>query len=231
MMKKVVLILAVCLLSMPLFAGGKKDNGNKAAKAAAATETPSAEMVALQTAYSLARYGYGTDSASALIGAAEIIAMVPTREFDATVEKKSGAANPEAKEERPEFTVVNLLADARRLARGDRTMLAWASEVESKGTRDAEGGPRSGRDTVDANGVNRYQITFVGGLLAQVYVCGDGDTDLDLYVYDQNGNLIVYDEYADDECLVQWIPTRTGPFIIEIINLGRVYNKYSIMTN
>ena len=34
------------------------------------------------------------------------------------------------------------------------------------------------------------QPSFVGGELAKVYARGDGDSDLDLYVYDERGNLI-----------------------------------------
>ena len=67
--------------------------------------------------------------------------------------------------------------------------------------------------------------------LAEVLVSGDGDTDLDLYVYDSNGNLIAKDIDYSDDCYVRWIPAWTGRFIIRIVNRGPVYNRFVILTN
>ena len=60
---------------------------------------------------------------------------------------------------------------------------------------------------------------------------GDGDTDLDLYVYDSNGNLIVKDNDYTDDCYVRWYRKWTGRFIVKIVNRGPVYNRYVIVTN
>ncbi|GMO11583.1 MAG: hypothetical protein Ta2D_13740 [Rickettsiales bacterium] len=62
-------------------------------------------------------------------------------------------------------------------------------------------------------------------------VSGDGDTDLDLYIYDANGNLIEYDENYSDDCYVSWVPKWTGSYTIRIVNRGRVYNRFIIATN
>jgi hypothetical protein len=230
-MKKILVILMICGLSMPLFAGGSKDKGNIDAKTEA-TSTVSAELTALQTAYSLAKYGYRMESASALIGAAEIIARVPIQELGVNPERGGAATSVENPVESPEFTFANLLADARRFAGRDQTMLAWANEVEKIGeARGALGGAKSGNSTLGPRSTERYTITFVGGQLAQVYVSGNGVTDLDLYIYDENGNLIGYDDDRTDECLVQWAPKWTGPFVIEVRNLGTVFNRYYITTN
>ena len=71
----------------------------------------------------------------------------------------------------------------------------------------------------------------LANFLAEVVVSGDGDTDLDLYVYDSNGNLIAKDDDYTDGCYVRWRPSWTGRFIIKIVNRGPVYNKYVLMTN
>lgn len=64
-----------------------------------------------------------------------------------------------------------------------------------------------------------------------VRVNGDGDTDLDLYVYDDGGRLIVFDEDADDYPMVTFNVLRSSRFTIQVRNLGRVYNEYSISTS
>ena len=67
--------------------------------------------------------------------------------------------------------------------------------------------------------------------LAEVCVSGDGDTDLDLYVYDSNGNLIGSDADYSDDCVVRWVPAWTGEFTIKVVNRGAVYNNFAIWTN
>ena len=64
-----------------------------------------------------------------------------------------------------------------------------------------------------------------------VTVIGDGDTDLDLYVYDENGNLIDKDVDYSDDCVVSFVPKWTGVFTIKIMNRGNVYNNYIMRTN
>jgi hypothetical protein len=61
-----------------------------------------------------------------------------------------------------------------------------------------------------------------------VLVVGDGDTDLDLYVYDENGYLIDSDTDATDRCIVSWTPRWDGCFMVKVVNRGRVYNAYSL---
>ena len=74
-------------------------------------------------------------------------------------------------------------------------------------------------------------INFYGGELARIGVVGDGDTDLDLYVYDQNGHEIVRDTSSGPDSLVQFVPRWTGAFRVRIVNLGYVYSNYVLMTN
>lgn len=76
-----------------------------------------------------------------------------------------------------------------------------------------------------------YTLSFTGGTKAKVFLRGDGDTDLDLYVYDMNHKLIGKDIDSCASCIVTWIPKRTGKFIIKVRNRGRVYNNYELMVN
>lgn len=117
---------------------------------------------------------------------------------------------------------VTMVAAAGLLLLGS-AMLANASAV---------GGPKVNLNTVVlAYDVDVYHVTFYGGELAEVAVRGDGDTDLDLFIYDEFGNLVASDIDGGDLCLAQWFPGWTGTFRIEVRNLGGVYNRYQIATN
>lgn len=86
-------------------------------------------------------------------------------------------------------------------------------------------------DMVEAFDTDVYSIWFRGGELAIIAVSGDGDTDLDLFVYDENDNRIAFDARVGDDCLVHFTPKWSGPFRVEVRNLGRVANIYTIVTN
>lgn len=95
----------------------------------------------------------------------------------------------------------------------------------------ASGGPKESKTSVKANGTDRFEVSFNGGEMAQVTVAGDGDTDLDLYVYDANGNLVAKDDGSSDNCTCRWYPRWDGKFTIKVVNRGDVYNVYEIKTN
>lgn len=92
-------------------------------------------------------------------------------------------------------------------------------------------GPQHKRSTVNANSTDVYNIVFEEQRLATVRVSGDGSTDLDCYVYDNNDNLVGEDVNSLDECLIMFTPKWTGKFKVKIRNLGSQPNEYSIHTN
>jgi hypothetical protein len=95
----------------------------------------------------------------------------------------------------------------------------------------AVGGPKYGAYRLGANRYRTFTVSFYGGREARVAVSGDGDTDLDLYVYDVFGNLIVSDDDYSDDCVVSWTPRWTGRFTIKVVNRGNVYNDFAFATN
>jgi hypothetical protein len=84
---------------------------------------------------------------------------------------------------------------------------------------------------VEAFSVNTYDIDFKGGVYAELTLVGDGDTDLDLFIYDENGNYIGSGETYSDEEVVGWTPRWTGTFTVEVHNLGNLYNDYDLSSN
>jgi hypothetical protein len=132
------------------------------------------------------------------------------------------------------FSVKKVLNDALAFAKGDKALTkkinALLKSSESV-TRGRVNGPSETDECVLANSTDTYRIKFRGGETAEVLVMGDGDTDLDLYVYDENGNLIDKDIDSTDTMLCMWTPKWTGEFIIKIKNLGSVRNYYTMWTN
>ena len=221
MRKMLVLVLAAALA---VSAFGQADSKPDISQ-------PSEDMAALQVANSLARYGYGVDSASALIGAAEILAQVRTQPLGAqAVRSQTGTAAGAAQE----FNPATLLADARRLARNDSTMTAWANTVErllNTQTRGAVSGPRSGWDVVRGREEITYRLEFRGNQLAEVLVLGDGSSLLDIFIYDRNGNLVTRTDVYTSDAYATWRPNYTGVYQVVVRNWGTRNNIYEIYTN
>src|SRR5688572_20095365 len=65
----------------------------------------------------------------------------------------------------------------------------------------------------------------------RLIVEGDGDTDLDCWVYDRYGNPLGRDTGSSDVCVVDFRHQATGNVTIRIRNLGSVYNEYRLMVH
>jgi hypothetical protein len=97
----------------------------------------------------------------------------------------------------------------------------------------ASAAPKGGKiakiDSVKANATDVYEMEFVVGVAVQVHVIGDGDTDLDLFVYDPLGREVANDVGPTDTCYVRFTPLAAGKYTIKIKNLGGVFNRYALV--
>ena len=78
---------------------------------------------------------------------------------------------------------------------------------------------------------DQYIVAFRSGEWAEIMLSGDGDTDLDLRVYDENLKLVEVSNSSGDDEAVGWVPMWTGEYLIEVQNYGGVYNHYVLITN
>lgn len=195
----------------------------------------SESLAAVRLANDLLRYGYTNQSTLALLDALQIFSENPTQKLNTTREGSVvDESNMEGKKAKVSFDYETVLADAKKFADGDPNLLALIENIdaEAKGShRGSVNGPSRHYDAVNGSSTDTYQISFIAGELAEILVSGDGDTDLDLYVYDSNGNLIEQDSDYSDDCYVCWVPKWTGRYIVKIVNRGPVYNRYVILTN
>lgn len=227
-MKK--LILSMCLFAVSFAAIAQTIETKPEIKGES-----SESLAAVRLANDLLRYGYTNQSTLALLDALQIFSENPTQKLNTTREGTAvDESNMEGKKAKVSFDYETVLADAKKFANGDPNLLALIENIdaEAKGShRGSVNGPSRHYDTVAANSTDTYNISFVAGELAEILVSGDGDTDLDLYVYDSNGNLIEKDADYSDDCYVRWVPKWTGRFIVKVVNRGPLYNRYVIMTN
>ncbi len=94
-----------------------------------------------------------------------------------------------------------------------------------------QNGPGEDTTICEAQGSISYNITFWGGEQARIAIVGDGSTDLDIFVYDSNGRLIVQGIGLTDRELVTWVPGQTQTYRIVVRNLGNTWNRFSLATN
>lgn len=234
-MKKVFYLCLIAFSALMLSCGNKAAQANEEKEEISAQA--SQELSAIRVAMNLAKYGYEVESASALIEAANILIANPTQELEVELEQEKTDAEETEKAAKAQITPAQLLADARKIAANDAHLLALADDVEMRlkdfpeETRGAVGGPKRVLNHVSSHGTDYYTVKFWGKELAEVLVSGDGDTDLDLYVYDENGNFITSDADYTDDCYVRFRPAWTGLFRLKIVNRGNVYNNYVLLTN
>ena len=223
-MKTLFLLLCICT-----FIGAQAQDPKPVSK-----NKPSEDVANLQLAGDLARYGYKNFSADALIQAARIMSSVKTQDLKYESFKQEPAPKDQAtKKSKEGYDLASILAAAKKYADGDVKLLASIAEVEkaNQTTRGRVGGPGERYNFVYGNSSDLYDISFIEGRLAEILVRGDGDTDLDLLVYDSNGHLIAQDADYTDKCYVSWVPVWTGRFTVKIVNRGPILNNYYLVTN
>jgi hypothetical protein len=106
--------------------------------------------------------------------------------------------------------------------------MAMTFGVSAIAAADPLPGPIFKREIVRAFSSDAFKVHRYGGEVSRVTVCGDGDSDLDVYVYDEKGNLIAFDDGESDYCQVSFAPNRTQSMIVRVVNRGALSNVYSI---
>ena len=84
-------------------------------------------------------------------------------------------------------------------------------------------------ERVSAGEIEYFTYHATAGVEASILIVGDGDTDLDLYVFDSDVNLIDEDTDNLDVCVCRWTPKYTGDYYVAVKNWGNVYNEFTII--
>lgn len=214
-MKRLVVLAVSLCFAITTFAQNKKiedtkNYPNEEKIDTTATQIPPS-VEKLKLALELSRYGYENKNAVSLITAAQIL-------------NQNGF-------ELDEIDAELLLDDAKKFAKGNEHLLAIIDMSDTGPVRGAIGEEKYSFDMIKGYSTDTYKVKFKENKKAVVQVKGVGLTDLDLYIYDRNGNLITSDTAKSDNCECTWIPKWTSEFTIRIKNRGGFYNMYYMQTN
>jgi hypothetical protein len=111
--------------------------------------------------------------------------------------------------------------------------LLMASLGYSKVSAGAVDGPRQMTDRcVPARSCRKFYVRFSARATARVRAyAGCDDQDIDMEIYDAQGNLVVSDHEPDSEPVCAWYPKREGLYAIKIINREDEPVDFDLCTN
>jgi hypothetical protein len=194
---------------------------------APATEEPIAQ---LQMTSDLLAVGRSVKDPLALVVAARIMKTLGGSEIDLKPEAKASVPANALKPSPPVSPEVILL-EARDLAKGDKITNLLIDETAAMSGAGETGQPKTHQEIVQPAATDIYTIVFNGGQLAEAGIAGDGASDLDLFVYDENDHLVCRSTASTDREYCRWWPRWTGPYRIEVQNLGANADLYRLATN
>lgn len=234
------------IFSPPLYADQAATQPANVSNAKGAEGT-SATVAKLEQAEQLASYARQNQAPVVMLAAVQMMEQIQLQDNPGRFGQKE--PKPEAQAQNspagkkgdspaPSSDPLKLLAEAKQWAKDDDKVSALIDAEIAKvkelsgGTLGASSGPILHRDEVDPYTSDYYTVMFDGGQPAAVGIDGDDDTELDLYIYDENGNLISSNEAGTtDHRICRWTPSWTGKFKIRIYNRGGVYNNYLLSSN
>jgi len=88
--------------------------------------------------------------------------------------------------------------------------------------------PDSHTRVIPGYSTHEWTLHLPAGEHTRIVVDGDGDSDLDAFLFDENGNLIDLDNDGTDICILDVVPRWTGEFTLRIVNVGSLANLYEL---
>ena len=211
-------ILIAALLMFSATAGAWAQHKTK-------SDTQKVQITESEIAFSLANelvnYGYANNSALSLIEAAKIIKENGLKEGTIPGNNPQKLDSDKATESNQTLDVVKLIADAKKLAAGDKNLVALADKVAATNTRsESVNAPYSSEYVYVAyNGEKKYTWNLSHGQIAKFYITGSS-SDLDLTVEDEAGNEVPIDENYSHNPSVVWQANGNQRYTIWIDNNG-----------
>ena len=189
---------------------------------------------AMALASQLAQWARQSENAAALAVAAQMIEAAAPRKLEVKEPKSTGkgSADKGGKTAQP-LDPKGLLEEAKRLAGDDAKQQAALDAIAKRGGKARGGftGPGMHCSVVGPQSTDSFLLFFNANEPAEISLMGDGDSDLDLFVYDVSGKAISEDARPNDFAYAVWTPAMAAPFRVEVRNLGERANQYCAYSN
>lgn len=194
------------------------------AAAEPAAPAPAADDMAafqsLKLSAELARWGRAHNDAWALATAARLRRETPME----LVRREGGDAEVRDVSE-------TWLNEALALGQADPRLVSFVEDVRAVSFKGRQGGPKVSTGRLGAGLSHRFAEKFQPGKPSVVYIEGDGDTDLTLQVSAPSGAVACADSSPGDVKMCSWTASEGGGYAVEVLNRGRVENRYALATN
>ena len=202
----------------------------------------STEVHQLMVALELVQWGRAHQSAESLLSAANMLLLIPTTYVAMEKSEYSFLGKAEEPPDSAEaasnpIAVSALLAEAKILAKNQKLrhlskhIAQRQKEASSMTLRGAVDGPKMHRARLGSSRAHSYEFTFAGKARASVAIVGDGETDLDIEVFDSHGKHIATSELPGDHESLSWVPKSASIYRVEIRNNGTTSNDYTLISN
>jgi hypothetical protein len=128
-------------------------------------------------------------------------------------------------------TSAEMFAKATELAGDDAALVEIIADAAAETSRGRIGGAVSWLSKLNAGKMDIWEVPFYGNSYAEIAVVGDGDSNLDMVLTDENGNVICYDTSRSDQVYCDFVPAWDGYFYVAVENTGGSRNSYYLLTN
>ena len=228
---------ALVALSLPAFAEVTLDGTATEAPVAKAPNVKSSTtgtkgaVATLAMAQDLYTLGMEQKDALTVLTAAKLAGSVEIKDVERKKETKGTELAGEAEGKDMPVDAATMMASAKELAGEDEVLAGLVEDAMVEAGRGRVGGASSTLSRLPAGQTDTWEVPFYGDSYAELAVVGDGDSNLDVLVTDENGNTICYDVSWSDKIYCDFVPAWNGYFYVTVQNNGSSRNSYYLMTN
>ncbi|MDR3153750.1 MAG: hypothetical protein LBW85_05625 [Deltaproteobacteria bacterium] len=191
----------------------------------------------LALAAQLAEQGRKTKSPLLLAAAAELYAVTSVKPGGNSKTGSEGAQAPAVDagtSPEPVTDAAALYAEAAAAARAasNDPLAETIEKAAAAGSRQpVPGSGRGNRYRVNPYDTDNHTVRYRGGEIALATAIASGDYDIDLYVYNGDGQLVAYDNDSTSIGTCAWVPSYTRDYSLRVKNTTGSYVKYFIYAN
>lgn len=233
-MKRYILTLLVIIMAVASLERTPAVAQSQQVAASRLASGPETAVDRILLAEGVARFARETGDASAMIVAARMIRGIEIRttDFGGVVSGSAVSGPPSATPARfPTFAAY--LSEARRLAGGNAAMRGEIGALEAeqeKGVLSSSlaAGALGHRIMMPPGGKWSFDVVVEARKPAIIVALGDGDTDVNIYVYDSRGAILAQDTAPGYQAVVRWTPVSAGRYRVVVQNDGPL-NTYTVV--